>query len=282
MESRSEGKTIILHLSDLHAGLPFDAKAAEALISLAHDHPTDVIAVSGDFTQRAKEEQYIAARAFLDRLPRRPMLCIPGNHDLPLYRVVERLTAPYVLYQRYINADLEPTLTLPSALIVGLNTIRPLQRITNGVIDSRQLDQLEARFKEVGPHTARIVVMHHHLLPNQDPLGKRALRGSLEALRRLEAMRVELVLSGHLHCSYIGNSTDAIPSSIQGHGVTIVQSGSSTSKRGRGRERLKNSCNLIEIGPSTIRIVHYIFSAPGSAFYPMSEHLFPRWSQPHL
>src|SRR5690606_40715703 len=66
-------------------------EVGEALQRFARELEPDVIVASGDFTQRAREEQFREAREFLDRLPAVPLVVTPGNHDVPLYRVMERL-----------------------------------------------------------------------------------------------------------------------------------------------------------------------------------------------
>ncbi|MCA9205576.1 MAG: metallophosphoesterase, partial [Planctomycetales bacterium] len=76
----------ILHISDLHFGPPYVPRVGEALLREAALVRADVIVASGDFTQRAKPEQFAAARKFLDSLPAAPVVVVPGNHDVPLYR----------------------------------------------------------------------------------------------------------------------------------------------------------------------------------------------------
>ena len=91
----------LLHASDLQYGRPFRLEAAEALISLAESLHADVTVVSGDLTQRAKADEFRGVRRVLDRLPG-PVLVTPGNHDVPLYRVWERLAAPYRNWTSFI------------------------------------------------------------------------------------------------------------------------------------------------------------------------------------
>ena len=102
----------ILHISDLHFGPPYVAKVGEAVLRIAPTLHPDVIVVSGDLTQRAKRQQFAAAQEFLGRLPAVPKVVVPGNHDIPLYRVVERLFRPHDLYQAYIARDLDQVLRL--------------------------------------------------------------------------------------------------------------------------------------------------------------------------
>jgi len=79
--------TKILHISDLHFGPPFVPAVAEALLQTIPSLAPDAIVASGDLTQRAKREQFEECRQFFDRLPDIPLLVIPGNHDVPLYRI---------------------------------------------------------------------------------------------------------------------------------------------------------------------------------------------------
>ena len=66
--------------------------------------------VSGDLTQRAKSEEFEAARAWLDTLPG-PQIIVPGNHDISLYNVFRRFLQPLTRYKRYITDDLAPGLS---------------------------------------------------------------------------------------------------------------------------------------------------------------------------
>lgn len=271
----------ILHISDLHFGPPYLESVGEALLRFAAENASDIIVASGDFTQRAKREQFAAARVFLDCLPKSPLVVIPGNHDIPLYRVKERLLTPYALYQEYISADLEMVLRHPEAVIVALNTTAPLRAITNGRVRPRQFDFCREALRDAQPGAARIVVAHHPFAPARDfdKRGAHVLPHAKEALDRFTEMEVDLILGGHLHRAYIGNSLDLYSSKDRSSGIIIVQSGTSTSQRGRGREREKNSLNVIKIGDEVVRITHYMFFHETGNFEPFSRHIFPRRSQ---
>ena len=96
----------LLHASDFQHGRPFLPHAAEALVRFAGELDPDVTVVSGDLTQRARRSEFVAARQFLDTLPFQ-RLVVPGNHDVPLYRVWERLTDPFGNYRTHISPDLD-------------------------------------------------------------------------------------------------------------------------------------------------------------------------------
>jgi 3',5'-cyclic AMP phosphodiesterase CpdA len=273
----------LLHISDLHFGPVYVPAAGEALVRAAAELAADVIVASGDFTQRAKAAQFAAAREFLDRLPRVPLVVVPGNHDVPLYRAWERLLRPYANYRKYISEQLDTVLVREDAVIVALNTTAPWSKIVNGRIERWQLDFCAEALGGAPSGAARIVVAHHHFAPAPDYDDEHdVMRRARQALDRFTDLEVDLILGGHLHRAYIGNSLDVYPSKDRTSGITIVQSGTTTSRRGRAREREKNSFNLIKIGPDVIRITHFMYFGDLGRFVPVSRHVFPRRHRHYL
>jgi 3',5'-cyclic AMP phosphodiesterase CpdA len=266
----------LLHISDLHFGPPFVPEVGEALLRQIPDLEPDIIAVSGDFTQRAKPGQFADARAFLERLPDVPRVVVPGNHDVPLYRVLERFLRPRALYREFISPDLDQVLRLPGVVIVGLDSTSPRRSISNGRIHLDQLDFCEEALRKAPEEDLRVVVTHHHFAPAPDYEKDQTMPKARRALDRFVEMGVEMILGGHLHRAYIGNSLDVYPGKERERGIIIVQSGTTTSRRGRAREREKNSLNLIRLDERTFRITHFIFDDAEEAFFPASRHIFPR------
>jgi 3',5'-cyclic AMP phosphodiesterase CpdA len=237
---------------------------------------------SGDFTQRAKRAQFLAARQYLDRLPSATQVLVPGNHDVPLYRVLARLLAPYALYREYLTDGLDAVVRRPDAIIVALNSTAPRRALTNGRIRRRQLALCAEAFASAPEGAIRIVVTHHHWAPAPDYEGSEVMPGAKQALDILTELRVDMILSGHLHRAFIGNSLDVYAGRDREHGILIVQCGTSTSRRGRAREHEKNSFNWIRITDRIIRITHYMYFAEAGSFAPVSRHLFPRARRPYL
>ncbi len=266
----------ILHISDLHFGAPYLQEAGEALQRIAPSLAPDAIVVSGDLSQRAKRHQFEEARSFLDRLPKLPMLVIPGNHDVPLYRIAERLLNPHKLYCELITPDLNPVLSLDGIILVGLDSTSPRRAITNGRVHRDQLERCEKIFTEAPPETVRIVVAHHHFAPGPDYLRDRTMPKARRAIDCFVDQGVEMILGGHLHRSYIGNSLDFFPGNHRDRGIIIVQCGTTTSTRGRGRERNENTFNVIDAGPDFLSVVHYMYFEARGEFAPVSQHVFPR------
>jgi 3',5'-cyclic AMP phosphodiesterase CpdA len=272
----------LLHISDLHFGPHNLPHVGEALLRAADVIGPDVIIASGDFTQRAKAAEFAAAREFLDRLPEAPRVVCPGNHDVPLYRVWERMTRPHELYQQHIATELNSVLRVDGAVIVSLDSTAPHTAIANGRIRQRQLDFAAEAFRDAPQSDLRVVVAHHHFAPAPDYEGGSAMPRARRAIDFFEGLKVEMILGGHLHRAYIGNSLDVYPGKNREHGIVIVQSGTSTSRRGRAREAEKNSFNLIGVTDHEIRITHYMHFHEAGGFAPISRHVFPRGKKRYL
>lgn len=266
----------ILHVSDLHFGKPYHPEVGEALLRIAPSLDPDLIVASGDFTQRAKVVEYQEARAFLDRLPTKPLVVVPGNHDVPLYRVWERLTRPMNNYREYISRDLNPTYDLDGTFVVGLDTTSPRVTISRGRITTDQVSYALDQFAQADPDDLKILVVHHHFVDAPDALRDRGMLGGEKAMARFIEAGVDLILGGHLHRAYIGNSLDFFFEGPRDRGVILVQSGTTTSRRGRGREKEKNSFNLLDVHEEWLEVTHFMFFEDTEAFGPISRHIFPR------
>jgi 3',5'-cyclic AMP phosphodiesterase CpdA len=232
--------------------------------------------VSGDLTQRAQPQQFSAAQEFLSKLPCVPRVVIPGNHDVPLYRVAERLLDPHRQYRKYISDELNHCYRFERAVIVALDSTAPLQSISNGRIHRGQLEFCADSFRNVPADVARIVVAHHHFAPAPDYERDQTMPGSKRAINSFVDLRVDIIMGGHLHRAYIGNSLDVYPGAHRSRGIIIVQCGTTTSRRGRAREREKNSFNLLRVGKDMLRITHYMYFDELDEFAPVSRHIFPR------
>jgi 3',5'-cyclic AMP phosphodiesterase CpdA len=270
----------LLHISDLHFGPPYVPEVGEAVLRLAPRLRPDVIVVSGDLTQRARPEQFAAAREFIDRLPDVPRVVVPGNHDVPLWRVFDRLTDPLRHYRHYFSEDTDRVWRLDGAVVVALDSTSPRRAISNGRIHKDQLEFCARAFRDAPPDAARIVVAHHHFVPAPDYELDRAMPKAKRALNLFLELGVDLILGGHLHRAYIGNTLDIYAGRNRGRGIIVVQCGTTTSRRGRGKEREKNSLNVIKIGREMLRVTHYMYFGQLGEFTPLSRHIFARHGQP--
>jgi len=148
----------IVHLSDLHFGR-IDPLLPEPLVECVEAVRPDLVAVSGDLTQRARPEEFEQARAFLDALPS-PQIVVPGNHDVPLYNAYLRFFGGLRRFRRYISEDLEPTYADEEMAVIGLNSARSLA-FKGGRINLRQVEQAREWLCSFPPRVAKIIVIHH-------------------------------------------------------------------------------------------------------------------------
>jgi 3',5'-cyclic AMP phosphodiesterase CpdA len=266
----------IIHASDIHFGKPFDSSAMEAFRRFLASTPYGLLVLAGDFTQRAKVREYEAARAFLDSLGKIPVVVTPGNHDVPLYRVFERLFAPLRNYRAYISPDLNTVTRVPGATVVALDSTSPHRAIVNGRITDDQLRFAAEAFSQSPPEDVRILTAHHNLIPAPDFEPQQFLPGYQRCISAFSQMGVELILGGHLHRAFHGSSLDAFLQPAGTRPIIIAHSGTATSTRGRARERGRNSLNLIRVQEEEMTIIPHLLQGDPGDFLPTGTHAFPR------
>ena len=239
----------LLHLSDLHFGA-HDPRLVEAVEQRVHEEKPDLVVISGDFTQRARTEQFREACQFLERLREagHDVLGVPGNHDVPLYDVLRRFFSPLTRYKRFIDDELCPMHELPGATVLGINTARSLT-FKDGRISHEQMEFIRDTFERTDPKAMRILVTHHPLfaLPVGDgpELGKAIGRQEL-ALDAIAECGVDLLLAGHNHRASAHNARDL---ATRAGSSLVIQAGTATSVRLRDENQ---SFNRIDINGDTV------------------------------
>jgi len=208
---------IVAHISDPHFGRE-DARVAAALREELADLRPTLVALSGDLTQRARSEQFAAARDWLAQLDL-PYLVVPGNHDIPLYDVFRRFAHPRQRYIDHITPDLSPLYADDELAVCGIDTTKSF------TLDGGRLtrDQAEHAAAQLAPYTNhwRIVVAHH---PFEYATGAEA------AIPLFEAAGVDLILTGHLHIP----QTQEMATRNSRHTMIAVHAGTCMSTRLRG------------------------------------------------
>jgi 3',5'-cyclic AMP phosphodiesterase CpdA len=247
----------IVHLSDVHFGRIEPALVDQLSAAIARLSP-DLLAVSGDLTQRARRSEFAAARGFLDALPF-PRLVVPGNHDVPLYNVFTRFVTPLRRYSRAITSDLSPVFLDDEVIVVGVNTARSLT-VGEGKINEEQVDEIVRHLSGAPPGLIRIVVTHHPFDLPDGVREQRLIGRAAMAMAKLAAAGADLFLAGHLHISHIGHTAERYR--IAGHSALVVQAGT-VSTRSRGEQP---SFNVLRVHRPRIAVQRLVWDPDGGVF----------------
>jgi 3',5'-cyclic AMP phosphodiesterase CpdA len=239
----------LVQLSDLHFGA-HDPRLVEAVERQADALKPDLIVISGDFTQRARTEQFKEACRFLERLREcgHEVIGVPGNHDVPLYDVLRRFLSPLARYRRFIDETLCPFIELPGVAVLGINTARSLT-FKDGRISHEQVRFIRETFARIEPAVVRVVVTHHPLfaIPVGDQIERAVGRQEL-ALDAIEEAGVDLLLAGHAHHASTHHASDLV---TRAGGALVVQAGTATSTRLREQDQ---SFNVIEVEDGSVTV----------------------------
>jgi 3',5'-cyclic AMP phosphodiesterase CpdA len=258
----------LVHLSDLHFGR-VDPELLDPLRDLVHRIAPTVVVISGDLTQRAKSEEFEAAKAWIDTLPG-PQIIVPGNHDISLYNVFRRFALPLQRYKRYITEDLDPVYIDEEIAVLGVNTARSLT-FKDGRVNKEQVAKIRETLDKLDPSITRVVVTHH---PFDLPEGRKEDELIDRAQMAMEAFAecgVDLLMAGHLHQSHAGNTQARYK--ISEFAALVVQAGTATSTRGRGEV---NSFNVIRTEADKIEVDRYGWDAVHKQFQVLATEKFLR------
>jgi 3',5'-cyclic AMP phosphodiesterase CpdA len=258
----------IAHLSDLHFGAAVPEIVA-ALAGRLADLCPDVIAVSGDLTQRARRQQFRRAGAFLAGLPGSHVV-VPGNHDVPLYNVLLRFADPLGGFRRHITAVRYPCFRDAEIAVVGANTTRSFT-IKDGGLRRGDVHQLSALLGD-GGDAVRVVVCHHPFDRPTSRSGRWTVPApDFNGVDALVSRGVDIFLTGHLHLTYVGHT--AVRYRIGGRSAIVVEAGTATSHRGRGEA---NSFNLLRIEGGRVTVERHHWDDTASRFAVAAAEEFVR------
>ncbi len=266
----------LLHLSDIHFGPRHRPEVSAGVLTLLEHRRPHLVIISGDLTHCAKPVQFREAKAFRDAIEGRigvPTLAVPGNHDVPMYRVWERIFRPYGAYRRHYAPELEPTFDDDNILALGVNSAFNWT-VKDGRVTRNQLRRLDQRLAASRPEQAKVIVIHHPLVPAPRFDNRRVVGRAVEMAALFAEHRVDAVLAGHFHQAFISTTEAYYPSGRVP--VPLIHSGTSTSSRGRGSEHGHCTANWLRIDAHAIAIERLGWSNHNEAFVRWSEHRLAR------
>lgn len=270
----------VFHVSDLHFGWPAVPEQIDAIEQIIQMKKFDVVAISGDLSQRARAGEFQRAAAFIrDARKVSKVIVVPGNHDVKWWKAplgFRHKPSVYENYRRFIDKNLEPVLAVPGATFVGINTAHgvTLRTLTwnlrdisiIGDIHKKQLDLANELFAKSPRGDARVIVMHHN--PVRGELSQRhGLKNTHKILGAFAEMGVDLVCCGHDH----QESVHFIEHTRKG---TVISTAGTVSNRSRGGR--PSSVNVIGIGAETIDVTTHVWSSDRHTFVDGPHKSFKR------
>lgn len=253
----------IFLLSDLHFGRA-NKDLVEPLLKTVAEADPDLVVVAGDFVQRARASHFRPAQQFLGRLGR-PWLAVPGNHDIPLFNIPERILRPRAAYRRWIATETEPIVETDSTIVVGIDTTHRWHH-QRGVVRSAQIRRVSGIIAENAPDRTVVVVAHHPF--HQDPeIEKKLMLCAPEALDAWAEAGPHITLTGHLHKwkvePFVARKNRAM--------TLQVHCGTGLSTRLRNEP---NDCAILDLAPSHVRVTRLSVPDGGTSFVKTRDQSF--------
>lgn len=251
--------TRLVHLSDLHFGF-HRAELAAPLLDLVNAARPDLVVVTGDLTHRGRSHQFAAAAAFLRQIEA-PQIAVPGNHDIPLYRLTSRMMQPYRRYRAAVADNLEPVGHVGQVRVQGINSVDPMawQR---GVITAAQMRRV---VENIDPACTNVAALHHPM-QQRPQIDKALMRGGREALALFDLKGIDIVLTGHLHIWSAGAFLGP-----DGRGVLQIQAGTALCAREGDRQ---NEFAVLDLNGPDLVIQRHIAPMDEPGFRPPQEIRF--------
>jgi len=170
----------------------------DALRELVRALEPELVVASGDLANRGRAAQLEEARALLVSLGR-PVLAVPGNHDIP-YTFPGRVTRPWQPFEQAFGT-VAPVHRSDALVAVGLNSVRPW-RHQGGRLSESELKRARSELASAAGGALRLVVLHHHLAGAPWRAARKfPLEHRDRALAALAEGGAELVVGGHIHQS---------------------------------------------------------------------------------
>lgn len=256
----------LAHLSDLHFGKIAHPRIVDSLVEEINEAEMDLVVISGDLTQRAREVEYQAAAAMLEAIEA-PTLVVPGNHDVyPWWMPVKRIFSPLARFERHVSEDPMPEYIQDGLAVLGINSAHG-RTVKGGRIGINEQEAITAFFGPRPQTVFKILVVHHHLTQIQALGPHDVARKARKTLDRATKSGVDLVLCGHLHVSHI-EPIEIVP---EKHRLVIASAGTATSSRGRRKHRETNFYNVVSVGTDHFTVEERRFE-PGDEQF-SSDHI---------
>ncbi len=241
---------------------------AEAVLEAAGRIAPDAVIASGDLVEWAEQPSAWrrVARFFAD-FPA-PVISVPGNHDLDRVNLIGRMVNPFRAYRRHIHQELDRSLSVPGAHLVGL-TSASRWNMDLGYLSRRQIEWACDSFAGAEEAAARVLVVHHGTRSVWKRYFRHHLRGGKNLENPLFDTGVDLILTGHRHFWH----TEQLARE-DGAVMLWSQAGTATCSR-RHPAAHTNSFSVVKTAADRIAVGWWHFTGEGR-FELAEEKVYPR------
>jgi 3',5'-cyclic AMP phosphodiesterase CpdA len=266
--------TRVLHISDIHTGTAVESRLDEVLPPIVEELDPELVLFTGDLTHRGRRDQHERAAALL-RSFERPLVVIPGNHDIPGWSV-GRFTNTWREFDRQWP-DREPVYRSPRLIVVGLNSVRPY-RHQSGAIGEEQLERVRRELATAPDQGAlKIVAVHHHLLGAPWRTWKPPLSRRTRTLAAFVDAGAELVVAGHVHQSAVAERREfEVVHGGERSAVVVTAPGLGQPRPNRRGEA--RGLHVYDAAPETLRVRTLVWRDEDWAL--TADRLYPRGREP--
>ena len=269
----NERRCRIVHLSDIHVGCLAHPGITDALLRDVNAIGADLLVITGDLVQRAHRYQYRRATALLKAF-QAPYVVVPGNHDLYswIYRPWLRMTVPRGRYKRYITNDLSPTWSAPGISVLGLDTATPWT-IQRGRCTEEHAGRVREHFDGITSDTLKVLALHHPIVDLNWEWQRDIAQGAEGLAAAAAQAGVDLILSGHWHCSLLREVV------AEGQPMMISLAGTACGGRFRPPAEGVNAFTVVDVFDDQLEFAKWRFDPQRAAYQTATSQALSRSKQ---
>lgn len=249
----------IAHISDIHFGAT-DERALIALRTCIKQIAPKAVLVTGDLTQSGRKREFVAASAYFSTIER-PVFCIPGNHDTPVFNPVLRFATPWSRFERHFGDVADQILDLGDICLIGVNSARraaPRLNWSYGRLSTTRIRRAIALASEVRKSgKTPLIATHHPLELGPNKAGAEIVGRAAEAIEEFIKAGIRIIFTGHVHVS------NTRPLARSDNRILSIEAGTAASIRQRDE---RPSFNLVETDGQTYSYID-VFSLADDGFH---------------
>ncbi len=208
--------------SDVHIGGKFNEEMFRKGVDIINSTEADYYLFTGDLTDQGTLHEYKSATEKYLPLIKKPVLYIPGNHDVK--NVGDLLWEEFIGPRYFLHNDLDKKVK-----ILGLDSNEPDKN--TGRIGEGGIKRIYQEFEGLDDEWVKILAFHHQTLPIRYTGRERsAITDAGDVIKAILDTNVDMVINGHRHISNVYLLSDSDYSTL------VVNCGTMSCKKTRYKE----------------------------------------------